>query len=168
MEPIEMSYQFEQAIQSIDLSPIKFKLIDREDGEGWSLEKANRVAELYLEFLKLVHIHGHEQTLVPCRDVDVFWHYHILDTRKYFVDCDALFGFYLHHYPYLGMRDKEDEVRLRECFERTINLMPQGMGSVDHLGAEASICGARCGGSIRESPEWRPSDLDCRKAAHSN
>lgn len=39
--------------------------------------------------------------LQPTHVVDIFWHTHILFTRKYFKDCEAIFGQYLHHEPVL-------------------------------------------------------------------
>ncbi len=46
---------------------------------------------------------------VPNSMIDEAWHQHILDTAKYRKDCDMLFGKFLEHYPYFGLRGKEDE-----------------------------------------------------------
>ena len=62
----------------------------------------------YRRFLTLMKKYPHEQTS-PLVDVDMFWHYHILDTMKYAADCEAVFGYFLHHFPYVGMRGEEDE-----------------------------------------------------------
>jgi hypothetical protein len=45
--------------------------------------------------------------------VDEIWHQHILDTHAYHRDCDAIFGSYLHHFPYFGMRGDADAQALR-------------------------------------------------------
>lgn len=45
-----------------------------------------------------------------------FWHYHILDTRAYHKDCDTVFGHYLHHFPYFGMRGEHDAIDLKNAF----------------------------------------------------
>src|SRR5690242_1679833 len=42
------------AIQAMDLDPIKFKLMDREEGQGWSREQVDRVEKGYRRFLKLL------------------------------------------------------------------------------------------------------------------
>ena len=42
---------------------------------------------------------GGEHIIVANKLVDLVWHEHILDTRVYMIDCTALFGRYLHHYP---------------------------------------------------------------------
>ncbi len=46
---------------------------------------------------------------VPNGMIDEAWHQHILDTAKYRKDCGMLFGKFLGHYPYFGLRGKEDE-----------------------------------------------------------
>jgi hypothetical protein len=62
----------------------------------------------------------------PLVDVDTFWHYHILDTMKYAADCDAVFGQFLHHFPYIGLRGEDDlaahesmGLRMKELYEAT-------------------------------------------------
>src|SRR2546427_12904349 len=41
------------AIQALDLDPIKFKLMDPEEGQGWSREYVNQMAIEYKRFLTL-------------------------------------------------------------------------------------------------------------------
>jgi hypothetical protein len=114
-----------QAIADLDLEPIKVKLMHEASGEGWSLQKANAVEFEYRRFLYLMKTFPHEQT-APLVDVDTFWHYHILDTMKYAADCEAVFGYFLHHFPYIGLRGEEDEEvhhrvgdRMKELYEAT-------------------------------------------------
>jgi hypothetical protein len=112
-------------IAALDLDPIKVKLMHQESGEGWSLAHADAVEFEYRRFLYLMKKFPNEQA-APLFDVDVFWHYHILDTMKYAADCEAVFGYFLHHFPYLGLRGEEDleahqqgGERMRELYERT-------------------------------------------------
>ena len=114
-----------EAIAELDLDPIKVKLMHKESGEGWSLEKANAMEFEYRRFLILMKQYPTEQT-APLFDVDTFWHYHILDTMKYAADCEQAFGYFLHHYPYVGMGDEDDQQfrldsgdRMRELYEAT-------------------------------------------------
>lgn len=114
-----------KAIADLDLEPIKVKLMHVESGEGWSLEKVNAVEFEYRRFLYLMKMFPNEQT-APLMDVDIFWHYHILDTMKYAVDCDNVFGYFLHHFPYIGLRGEDDEEahervgnRMKELYEET-------------------------------------------------
>jgi hypothetical protein len=113
------------AVMQLDLEPIKMKLMHVESGEGWSLDKANAVEKEYRRFLCLMKLHPEEDT-APLVDVDTFWHYHILDTMKYAADCEQAFGYFLHHYPYVGMRGEDDEQfrldsgkRMGELYEAT-------------------------------------------------
>jgi hypothetical protein len=113
------------SIAALDLNPIKVKLMHEESGEGWSLAYADAVEFEYRRFLYLMKKFPNEQA-APLFDVDVFWHYHILDTMKYAVDCQAVFGYFLHHFPYVGLRGEEDleahervGVRMRELYEQT-------------------------------------------------
>ena len=113
------------AVMQLDLDPIKTKLMHGPSGEGWSLEKANAVEKEYRRFLCLMKLYPDEDT-APLVDVDTFWHYHILDTMKYAADCEQVFGYFLHHYPYVGMRGEDDEQfrldsgdRMRELYEAT-------------------------------------------------
>lgn len=151
-----ISHDSFQAIADLDLEPIKVKLMHEESGEGWSLEQANAVEFEYRRFLYLMKTFPHEQT-APLMDVDIFWHYHILDTMKYAADCEAVFGYFLHHFPYIGLRGEDDEQvhhrvgeRMRELYEATFgdsydrSTRPAYSGAaVQANGAETAYSGAQ-------------------------
>lgn len=105
------------AIESLDLEMIKFKATREEDGYGWSQAYADEMEVAYKRYL-ILHAKYPEMTLAPEQDVDRFWHMHILDTRKYAADCEATFGHFLHHFPYLGLRGEGDEAVLQGAFEK--------------------------------------------------
>ena len=112
-------------IAALDLDPIKVKIMHKESGEGWSRAYADAIEFEYRRFLYLMKIFPNEQA-APLFDVDVFWHYHILDTMKYAADCEAVFGYFLHHFPYVGLRGDDDldlhhqvGERMRELYEAT-------------------------------------------------
>jgi len=100
------------AIMQLDLTSIKIKLTHVQSGEGWSLDKANAVEKEYRRFLCLMKSFPDEDT-APLVDVDTFWHYHILDTVKYATDCEQVFGYFLHHYPYVGMDGTFEDEQFR-------------------------------------------------------
>jgi hypothetical protein len=134
------------AVMQLDLEPIKMKLMHAASGEGWSLEKANAVEKEYRRFLCLMKIYPEEDT-APLVDVDTFWHYHILDTMKYAADCEQAFGYFLHHYPYVGMRGVEDEQfrvdsgeRMRELYEATFGEAYPAMGAGSDGEARTAYC----------------------------
>jgi hypothetical protein len=105
-------------IQSLDFTMIKLKLQDLEEGQGWPPERCEAVEIEYRKFLALKRTYPHRE-IVPNRDVDLFWHQHILDTVKYAEDCEKIFGSFLHHYPYFGMNGPDDYSDLCTAFEET-------------------------------------------------
>jgi hypothetical protein len=109
----------------LNLDQIKMKLMHVESGEGWSAERAQVVEFEYRRFLYLMKMFPNEQ-FSPSVDVDTFWHYHILDTAKYARDCEQALGFFLHHYPYVGLGEDSSAAqhqrsgeRMRELYEGT-------------------------------------------------
>src|SRR6267143_1780426 len=144
------------AIEALDLDPIKLKLMDPEEGQGWSREYVDRMELAYRRFLTLLVTHP-EVTLAPCKDVDKFWHGHILDTLKYAEDCDEVFGRFLHHFPYFGMRGPEDSANLAKAAENTRRLYRQEFGTTQTGVENVALCGAAvrredaalCGAAVR-------------------
>src|SRR5688572_12361359 len=116
------------AIQVLDLDPIKLKLMDAEEGQGWTREYADRMEVAYKRYLTLL-VKFPQETVAPTKDVDKFWHGHILDTMKYAEDCERVFGYFLHHFPYFGMRGEEDAANLRRAAERMRSLDDQEFGA---------------------------------------
>jgi hypothetical protein len=142
------------AIHTLDLDPIKLKLMGQEEGQGWTREYADRMELAYKRFLTLLATHP-EETVAPSKDVDKFWHGHILDTLKYAEDCDKMFGNFLHHFPYFGMRGAEDAANLARAAENTRRLYLEEFGSVPNHDAIRSGISAKpesvsmCGAAIR-------------------
>jgi len=134
-------------IMALDLGPIKVKLLHNEDGESWTLEKVSEVEVGYRQFLYLNYKYP-EREIVPTKPIDQFWHQHILDTRKYAEDCDQVFGHFLHHFPYFGLRGNKDAENLRDAFAETKEFYAKEFGVGLHIASEqsCSACGASsCG-----------------------
>ena len=127
--------QMVEAIFALDLDPIKFKLMDTKEGHGWSREKVDAVELEYRRFLALTAKYP-DQVIAPNTEVDKFWHGHILDTMKYAEDCEQVFGYFLHHFPYFGMRDEEDAANLANAADVTRKLYEKEFGPA--AAAEAS------------------------------
>jgi hypothetical protein len=129
------------AIEALDLTPIKFKATRSEDGDGygWSPRYADQMELAYKRYL-ILHAKYPEMTLAPERDIDRFWHMHILDTRKYAADCEATFGHFLHHFPYLGLRGEGDEQALQDAFEAMQRLYAQEFGEPMVVQRDAAWC----------------------------
>lgn len=141
------------AIASLDFTRMKQKLMDPEEGEGLTPEEL-ALAELeYRRFLAL-HKRYPSLPLVPNRLVDVFWHAHILDTQRYAEDCLSLFGYVLHHDPYMGIDGPESQQELSTLFEKT-KAVYEGLFGAYPL---ARLSAARCKGH----PCHAPSPCACR------
>nr|MBP9827452.1 glycine-rich domain-containing protein-like [Candidatus Saccharibacteria bacterium] len=136
-------------VDELDLEPIIFKMMNPDHEEGMSLEAADIAVDRYRMFLKLCAMYP-DRAIVPTAEIDSVWHTHILDTAKYRYDCDRIFGKFLDHFPYLGLRGEEDAAQLAASFDETCKLF------VEHFGVmpsgEAMACGESCGGTLCENP----------------
>ena len=123
---------------ALNLSMIKLKLMDGEEGPGWSPSRCDSVEFEYRRYLALSRAYP-DEAIVPSKTVDTFWHFHILDTQAYAADCQRLFGFFLHHFPYFGMRGPSDAAALGEAYDLTLERYQA------HFGAPPSEIWARTG-----------------------
>lgn len=74
-----------------------------------------------------------------------------LACLKYAEDCQRVFGYFLHHFPYLGMRDEEDLQVLQQAGERMRELYEDCFGAaLEELAAKDS---AWAGSAVEAS--WR-------------
>lgn len=132
-------------VNKLDLSPITRKLIDGHHGLGWPIDKAELAESLYRCFLALELVHAKsKQRLAPPVLVDEYWHQHILDTRKYAADCKSVFGSFLHHFPYFGMRGPEDEAALERAGEWTMEQLRLHFGEAVAVAMDSAYCSS-CG-----------------------
>jgi hypothetical protein len=103
----------------LDLSAIRFKLAHPEDGDAPTGQQLDTMEAEYRKFLALRLAHP-DVDIVPCKLVDEMWHRHILDTRAYADDCELIFGGFMHHFPYFGLRGEADAQALAEAYADTI------------------------------------------------
>lgn len=113
----EMELALNKASQ-LDFTMLTFKLMEE---KGWTFEHCQEVQDLYRKFLAL-NVCYPDRKVCPTGPVDEFWHAHILDTRAYMADCDVMFGQYLHHFPYFGLRGEADRAALEKAFKESVNL----------------------------------------------
>lgn len=136
-------------LHEIDLSMIRMKLMDPEEGAGWSLADCDRLEPEYRRYLALTR-HYPDLPIVPSKLVDTFWHYHILDTQAYAADCEQHFGYFVHHYPYFGMRGDDDAQALGDAYDQTLRLYEEHFGlPAEDIWAREGMsrcpnCGRRC------------------------
>jgi hypothetical protein len=81
----------------------------------------------YRKFLAL-HLLYPDADIVPCKIVDDMWHRHILDTAAYRGDCDVIFGQFLDHFPYFGMRGEQDAQDLEDAYCDTLDRYREAFG----------------------------------------
>ena len=103
-------------IMSLDLECISYKVCR---DEGWSLAIVDTVELEYRAFLQVVRNCKGDSNVAPTLRIDRFWHHHILDTNRYMADCDLLFGYYLHHFPYSGVFGEDDAEIQRDRVSET-------------------------------------------------
>jgi hypothetical protein len=129
-------------IAKIDLEMVKMKLKDVEEGLGWSDEQCE-TAEI--EYKRFLHLNKKfpDSTIVPHTIIDLIWHQHILDTRAYHNDSNTVFGQYLHHFPYFGIRSESDRQDLMSAFEETQNIYKKEFGE-KMINQESSHCKRSC------------------------
>ena len=116
-----------QIESGLDLSMVRFKLANPEEGEAWTSEQLDLAEGEYRKFLALCMTYP-EDAIVPCRLVDQFWHQHILDTCAYREDCQRLFGFFYDHFPYFGLNGPDDAANLESAYAITLNLYELNFG----------------------------------------
>ncbi|MEM5431270.1 hypothetical protein [Cupriavidus oxalaticus] len=116
-----------EAIGALDFSRMKAKLLHQQHRD-WTLESLEQAERGYRQFLKLAAKYP-ETPAVPSELVDAFWHAHILDTRRYADDCMQIFGYILHHDPYVGIDGPEDESRLMAMAATSDALFVREFGS---------------------------------------
>lgn len=135
------------AIERLDLSGPLSKLESKEHGEGWSSERCKNAEKEYRRFLYLNKVNQAQGCIVPSPDADKLWHHHILDTRKYQEDCERVLGFFLHHYPYLGLRFSGDEENLNIENERSYALYLETFSESYGLAGNVQLTAPTCSGS---------------------
>lgn len=161
--------QWLRRIDVLDLEPIVYKLMHPEPGEkALSLAEADQAVALYRCFLKLCVLYP-GTAIVPTRQLDHVWHNHMLDTAKYRADCDRVFGHFMDHFPYAGLRGEDDQRAWRADFTHTRRLFREHFGIEIGDQPAASACrnhgdGSECcvgcikppSGDTRPRPERSP------------
>jgi hypothetical protein len=106
-----------ELVSQIDLSPINKKL-QYENPAQWTDDAIAEAETNYRRFLALNLLYP-STTFSVNKVLDDYWHQHILDTRKYAEDCEKVYGYFLHHYPYFGIDGGEDRQKNEEAFTLT-------------------------------------------------
>lgn len=98
-------------LPTFDLSYVVDQILLDEKKEGRSTLTEERVKDCvrkYRNYLALAKMHR-GVPLMPCHDIDLVWHQHVLNTRKYAEDCMDYFGYFLHHNPAMPTQEVADK-----------------------------------------------------------
>jgi hypothetical protein len=124
------------AIRALDLEPITLRVVDSELGKGWTREYADGIAAAYRTWLTMLAKHQDRLSEIALsKDVDEFWHAHILMTMKYAEDCEKVFGNFLHHNPHVGARTAADVANKAALVDQTRRLYQREFGTADRARA---------------------------------
>jgi hypothetical protein len=111
-------------VEALDFTLLRQKLVEE---QGLTPELCDEAEGLYRRFLAL-SLRYPDRKICPTGPIDLFWHAHILDTEAYERDCKALFGRFLHHFPYFGLRGPEDRADLERTFADSVDLFIRHFG----------------------------------------
>ncbi|HWP18790.1 MAG TPA: glycine-rich domain-containing protein-like [Burkholderiaceae bacterium] len=137
------------AIAHLDLEPIKFRLTHEKASHGWTPARADAAERGYRRYLQLLAKYP-DVTIAPTADIDEFWHAHILDTRKYAADCEAVFGEFIHHYPYLGLLGEDDMAAQQAAAQALDDLYQKEFG--EPVSALHAFCARAAGAFCAREP----------------
>lgn len=147
-EAVDSTVALNRLEDRLDLSNVRMKLADSDEGPGLGRDELDLMEGEYRKFLAMQLMHP-GAVIVPCQIVDEMWHRHILDTAAYRDDCAAIFGRFLDHYPYFGMRNETEAQELFDAYSQTLDLYrdafgepPSGTWVAD--GDDAARCRRQC------------------------
>ncbi len=157
-----LTVELEISVASLNFDKLKWKLTKSSES-SWSDDLCDFAEIEYRKFLSLKKWYP-KVSFVPSKLVDKFWHEHILDTKSYFEDCNKVFGYFVHHYPYFGIYGDDDQSNLQTAFDVTVQLYEERFGrfpTADLYGKQNGISAARCGD---DHACHAPSSCACRTA----
>lgn len=114
---VSMDQQLWQRVEAMDLAPICARM--QSPGyelPQWPDDLLATLTLLYRRFFYLLCRYP-DEGLVPTKEIDEIWHNHILFTKRYHRDCQAIAGRYLHHTP--DDPDCPNDELMQHGFERT-------------------------------------------------
>jgi hypothetical protein len=143
------------AVAALDFGMIRWKMRHPTEGNGLSPREVAVAEREYRRFLTLIKLHP-ELNHVPSKLVDKFWHAHILDTAAYRQDCEKVFGFYLDHFPYYGIRGAADKEAMEQSFRCSNELYAR------HFGEAPPMAENRVASRCENHPCHAPTSCACR------
>lgn len=147
-----VEHGIDEAVAQLDFTRLAWKLASSEEAE-LSADAVSLAEGEYRRFLTLKKLYP-DMEFVPSKLVDAFWHAHILDTRSYAADCERVFGYFLHHFPYFGIYGAEDKQALEDAFDETRRVYESHFGPYPEFETTAARC--------KDHSCHAPSECRCR------
>ena len=140
----ECAIELDEKVSLLNFDKLKWKLTKSSEST-WSDVLCDFAEQEYRKLLSLKKWYP-KLTFVPSKLVDKFWHEHILDTQSYLDDCEQVFGYFIHHYPYFGIYGDKDQSNLQEAFNETVKLYEHHFGAfpTSELFGDRTIEASRC------------------------
>ncbi len=94
-------------LPTFDLSYVVEQVLQEQAKKGNESITESQVQDCvrkYRNYLALCKMYP-GKPLMPCEDIDLIWHQHILNSQHYMDDCDSYLGYYLHHNPILPTKE---------------------------------------------------------------
>jgi len=113
MQPV----QFDDALPALGVDLLAASYRSDTFPADWSSEAREAAHLRYRKWLGLIRRHPRVR-MAPTRDIDLFWHLHMLAPVAYVGDCTRLFGYVLDHDGGFGKGDGELPV-LQHVFDQT-------------------------------------------------
>lgn len=114
-------WTLDEEILELNLEPIAFLVALT---EHWDVARIDAAELEYRCFLQLARDFP-DRPLAPSRDVDIFWHCHVLTLGLYLEHCQKVFGRPLLHWPFSGALGEADAARQRARFEESRELITE-------------------------------------------
>ena len=148
----ERPIEFDEKVVALNFDKLKWKLTKSSES-SWADNLCDYAEREYRKLLSLKKWYP-KLSFVPSKLADKFWHEHILDTQNYADDCHAVFGYFVHHYPYFGIYGDEDQSKLQTAFDETVLLYEQHFGAfpTNELFGGKSLEASRCEGHACHAP----------------
>ena len=136
-----MKFGLSSEIEEIRFDLIAWKMRDSQECTLSDEEVEIAIGE-YKRFLEL-KIDNPDLNFAPTYLMDEVWHFHILDTKRYSMNCHNMFGKFLHHAPSYGPYDEPTKEKgLLLSFERMKSLYRKRYGHdpITRIGSCSSAC----------------------------
>lgn len=135
-------------LPTFDLSYVVEQLARKDEFRTWTPERFSNAVLDYQRYLALCkHIPG--EMFAPSMDADEIWHRHMLNSRRYTADCNAYFGYYLHHEPSEVHPTKEQRAterrRMAQIYVEAFG--EKQTGDLACCSSCGSGCSSSCGGA---------------------